>query len=212
MRRLILGLTLLLIAVLVAACDTGTTDSGGGNTAAPDGASPTPEGAAQPTSEPGIILPGEGEMTLIGDPPGGSNPDTSTQGRGFVAQLSGPAFSGEIVEAGYIGCENDRYVIRSSNENFPQVTLILPPDVTPGTYSFGDMSRDPAAASASVTLADNQVFAGSVIGTLILNTVASAPGEVVSGSYDFSASNGESNLSVEGSMEFRAAEGTVFCQ
>lgn len=212
MKRLMIALAMLLMIGLLTACDAG--GSGGGSPTVAEVASPTPEGAVAPTSDSGdIIQPGTGEGDITGDPQGGGDFQTGTQGRGFEAQISGFEFTGVMNGDGYFACENnDRYVIRTSDSGLEQVTLILPPDVTPGTYSFGDMSQFPDTPSAMVTLEDNSVFAGSVIGSLILNTVADAPNELISGSYDFIASNGESNLSVEGSFEFRSAEGVAYCE
>lgn len=211
MKRSIIGL--LLLVLLLAACDAGTTGSGGdvaSRTPAVGGAaSPTPEGGAAPTSDGSIILPGDGEEDVVGDPEDGF--ETGTQGMGFLALVTGSAFNGEIAGDGYFACENNRYAIRSDSSNFPQVTLILPADVTPGTYSFGDMDTDPDVVAAMIVLEDNSVFAGSVLGTLILNTVADTPGEIVSGSYDFTASNGQSTLAAEGSFEFRSSEGVTYC-
>jgi len=210
MKRLMIALALLLMIGLLTACDASSSGNGGGGSTTV--ASPTPEGAVAPTSDGGdIIQPGTGEGAVNGDPQSGDDFQTGTLGSGFIADVSGPAFNGRIEGEGYFACENDRYVIRRSDSGLEQVTLILPPDVTPGTYSFGDMSQFPDSPSAMVTLEDNRVFAGSVIGTLILNTVADAPNEIVSGSYEFNASNGQSNLSVEGSFEFRSAEDVAYC-
>lgn len=200
MKHSIIGV--MLLVMMLAACDAGGASTGGA-------ASPTPEGGAAPTSEGSIILPGEGEISVTGDPQNGF--ETGTQGFGFRAQVTGNVFNDEIAGDGYFACENDRYVIRSDGSNLPQVTLILPADVAPGTYSFGDMDTDPEVVAAMIVLEDNSVFAGSVLGTLILNTVADAPGEVVSGSYDFTASNGQSTLAAEGSFEFRSSEGVTYC-
>lgn len=186
------ALLLLLLGVILVGCENNDIDlqpsaPPDDNIISTDEALPTPtrEGApSEPTTANGA---GTG-----GDP-------LTLDGQGFAVEVAGAeniVFRGE----GYLGCENGRLALRPNSEGLQQATLLLPPDVTTGQYSIG--SSGAADVAATLSLADNRVFAGDVGGVLILEAFGTQTDDAIIGNFAFSASNGSALVEVQGLFDF----------
>lgn len=190
---------LLLLLVLLAAACTPTTTTDSTSSAAPTN---TVDTEPIPTQE-------GGDATVVGDPGSASGLGNTLrlEGEGFVAAANGGnvalSFSGE----GYYGCENSNtYALRPATGGLPQLTIILPMDITPGTYTVGDRN-----ITASVVTADNAVYAGVLNGILVLEEVATAANQRVKGSFDVDLSNGTNSINTQGLFDFTTSSATEFC-
>jgi len=152
----------------------------------------------------------EGDIEVSGDPGSGFGLGDASNDSGFVAEMSG-AETETLSGAGTINCENSVYVIRPSLDSFPQISLILPGNATPGTFTPVNNPGDGSAASASVFFEDGRVFATGIEGILIVNDLATAPGQAVSGNFDFSARSNSESISVRGEFDFISTEDAVYC-
>lgn len=195
MHKLLL-LTLLIVAACTPTDTTLPTQAvlPDGNTAGSSVPTPTREGASE---------------AVVGDAGSGFGFENSADAP-FYATISG-AIDAQIGGEGYIACENGRYTVRTSPQGLEQVTLILPPQPATGTYNLRDNSSDTASVSATVSFDDGAVYAGNIDGILILDTVATANGEGISGTFDFSASNGAGSIMVRGELDFSATADATFC-
>jgi hypothetical protein len=150
---------------------------------------------------------------IVGDPGSGFGLNVLGENQsenGFVAQTEG-AVRISITGIGSINCENAVYVIRPNLNTFPQVSLILPQSARPTNYTLVENTGDGTVASASLFLADGSVFAEAVEGLLIINELASAANQAVKGSFDFTASNGLSQVAVRGTFDFISAADADYC-
>jgi hypothetical protein len=189
------GIILLLITLL-AAC-----------TASPN-TSPT-SAVATPTREGSVISEATGEANdVIGDPGIGFG-ISDLPNAPFAALVTGDVEI-TVTGDGSYGCENGTYVIRSSAGDFPQISLILPIGNSTGQFELGN--NDGQNASASLFLADGRAFAGGIEGLLIVNSIATAPTQLVTGNFVFEATNGGDNVEVSGQFNFMAGVDTVFCE
>ncbi len=169
-------------------------------TATPDSTQPT-------TTEPTPTAEGD-TSSVTGDPGSGFAMEGGLQGTGFQAVIDG-AVQATMSGQGYYACENSMYVIRPLPDGLQQVTLILPANIVPGVYRLVDMGG--SGPAATVSFSDGQVYAGRVDGVLVLNSVASAPDQNVSGSFDFTASNGAGEVSARGEFDFTSQSGVLYC-
>lgn len=192
---------LFLLVISLAACGADSTPTASAPTRNPD-AEPTPT-----REEAGVELGAGGEV--IGDAASDFGLDPDFEAQNFFAYVEG-ALTRNISGEGYFACENGQYALRPSASGLEQVTFLLPPDITPGTYSLG--TQGSAEVAALVSLEDNRVFAGGVSGTLILNFVADAPGEIIAGTFNFQASNNSETVSVSGEFEFTSAATVPYCE
>lgn len=184
---------LILMLLVLAACSTPPA-----NTTNPTG---NPNGEGVPTQEGGT------GVDVSGDPGSGFGFGDMLEGEGFAAVVSGNNVALEFDDVGYYGCENgNTYAIRPANGSLPQLTIIVPADITPGTYTLGDRN-----VTATVATADNQVYAGILDGILVIDSIATAANQQVKGSFDFSATNGSNSVSAQGEFDFMPASDTVFC-
>lgn len=185
-----------LCIIILAACTPGSSTN-------PTSALPTP------SREGSVISEATGEANdVIGDPGIGFG-ISDLPNAPFAALVTGDADI-TVTGDGAYGCENGVYVIRSSAGDFPQVSLFLP--VGGGTGQFELVNNDGMNASASLFLADGRAFAGGIEGLLIVNSIATAPTQLVSGNFVFSATNGGDNVEVSGQFNFMAGVDTVFCE
>ena len=159
MKMFLAGIALVL---LVSACTTGGSDAPANNEPVP-----TREGVDA------------GSGSIEGD---------VFDGSGFFAVLEG-AESLVVEDEGTINCENGGYVIRPAINTFPQISLILPVNSGAGNYPLVNNSGDGSVATATVFFNDGRVFASAIDGILIVNSLASSAGQVVSGTFDFSGSS-----------------------
>lgn len=148
-----------------------------------------------------------------------SNDITGDPGSGFgVDELPNTPFAAlvtgdveiSVTGDGAFACENGVYVIRSSVGDLPQISLILPANASTGQFELHN--NDGVNASASLFLADGSVFAGGIDGLLIINSIATAPTQLVEGNFVFEANNGGDNVEVQGQFSFMAGVNTVFCE
>lgn len=201
MSRSVLLLLIVLLPILTACDDLDTVLSPTRTPVdSPTDAVPTPtrEGAT-PAPNP--------QPTIFSDPADGFGiPDESTAA--FEAELFG-AVERTLSGPGYLGCENGQYALRPSDEGLEQVTITLPPDITPGNYDIGTIGS--ADVSGIVSLADNRVFANRVDGLLILEAMATGGGQAVRGSFDFSASNGAQTINARGEFDFTSDPNAAYC-
>ena len=188
-------LMLIILLFLFAACSPTHTTS---PTSAPTNST---DGEAIPTRE------GDSGADISGDPGSGFGFGDMLEGEGFAAVVSGDGVALEFNDVGYFGCENgDTYAIRPSEGGLPQLTILLPADISPGTYTLGDRN-----ITAMVVTADNQAYAGILDGILVIDSVAGTVGEQVKGSFDFSATNGTNTVNAQGVFDFTTPSGTGFC-
>jgi hypothetical protein len=188
MKYLLVLMTMLLV---LAACSTPPA-----NTTNPTAVT---NGESAPTQEGGI--------DVSGDPGTGFGFGDMLEGEGFAAVVSGDNVALEFHGTGYYGCENgNTYAIRPSSGGLPQLTIIVPADIAAGTYTLGDRN-----ITAMIATADNQVYAGILDGILVLDGIATAAGQQVKGSFDFSATNGSNTVAAQGVFDFMPASDTVFC-
>ena len=186
-------LVLMILLLVLAACSTPPA-----NTTNPTA---TMNGESVPTQEGGT------GVDISGDPGSGFGFGDMLEGEGFAAVVSGDNIALEFDDTGYYGCENgNTYAIRPTNGSLPQLTIIVPADVAPGTYTLGDRN-----VTATVVTADNQVYAGILDGFLVIDSIATAAGQQVKGSFVFSATNGSNTVSAQGEFDFMPASDTVFC-
>lgn len=136
--------------------------------------------------------------------------DAVPQGSGFTAEIDG-AETLTVSGIGVINCENNVYVIRASLDSFPQISLILPGNASPGNFTLVNNPGDGSAASATVFFEDGRVFATAIDGILIINALATEPGQAVSGNFDFSARSSSQTINASGEFEFVSGEDAVYC-
>ena len=161
----------------------------------------TVSGESAPTQEGGTGI------EVSGDPGSGFGFGDMLEGEGFAAVVSGNNVALEFDDAGYYGCENgNTYAIRPASGGLPQLTIIVPADIAPGNYTLGDRN-----ITATIATADNQVYAGILDGILVIDSIATAAGQQVKGSFDFSATNGSNSVTAQGEFDFMPASDTVFC-
>ena len=184
-------LVLMILGAILAACSTPPA-----NTVNPTA---TTSGESAPTQEGGI--------DVSGDPGSGFGFGDMLEGEGFAAVVSGDNVALEFHGMGYYGCENgNTYAIRPASGGLPQLTIIVPSDIAPGNYTLGDRN-----ITATIATADNQVYAGILDGILVIDSIATAAGQQVKGSFDFSATNGSNSVTAQGEFDFMPASDTVFC-
>jgi hypothetical protein len=162
------------------------------------------------------------EGSVISDDTGGDNGSViGDPGIGFgVSDLPNTPFAALVTGAtevtvtgdGAYGCENGVYVIRSSVDSFPQISLILPANAEAGNFELETNQGDGSNASASLFLEDGRAFAAGVDGILVIVNLATAPTGIVSGSFDFTANNGSDEVQVQGQFNMIAAVDTIFCE
>jgi hypothetical protein len=188
---------LLLLVLLMAACSPTTT-----NNTSSTAPTSTIDSEPIPTQE-------GGDATIVGDPGSSSglgNP-LRLAGEGFVAAANGGDVALSFNGTGYYACENgNTYALRPASGGLPQLTIILPMDITPGTYTIGDRN-----ITVSVVTADNQVYAGVLNGILVLEEVATAANQRVKGSLDVDLSNGTNSINAQALFDFTTTSTTVFC-
>ncbi|MDQ7025266.1 MAG: hypothetical protein Q9P44_06865 [Anaerolineae bacterium] len=193
---------LLMTLVLVAACSPTTSSTDSPSTTAPNNApTSTVDTEPIPTRE-------GGDAQITGDPGSGFGFDLSVDGDGFVAVASGDNVALEFDGEGFFACENSNtYAIRPSTGALPLLTIIVPADITVGTYTIGDRN-----IMASVVTADNAVYAGIINGILVLDAVATESGQRVTGNFDVDVSNGSNTINARGEFDFMTTSDTVFCR
>lgn len=175
----------------------------------PVAATPTRENDAEAAS---VSIPtANSDNSLQGDPGSDAGFQVAAAQDGFQFSLFG-ATTAEDIGAGVLNCENGQMVIRATNGDFPQITLILPQGSGTGEFTLHDHSLTGDSASASVFLADGSVFAADVEGILIVDALADAIAEEVRGSFDFSASSGTSLINARGEFDFVADAQDSFCE
>lgn len=154
-----------------------------------------------------------GDTEITGDPGSGfglgdeTSNDATNNFSGTISGAVTSTFSG----AGAINCENDVYVIRADMANFPQISLILPSNPETGALILGDNLGDGSTPSATVFFADASVYASNVQGVVVIDNLATAPNQQVSGNFDFSASNGVGVINVRGEFDFISGEDAIYC-
>jgi hypothetical protein len=169
-------------------------------------------GLPTPTREGSVISDDTGgdNGSVIGDPGIGFGVD-ELPNTPFAALVTG-AVEITVTGDGSYGCENGVYVIRSSASDFPQISLILQREPAEGsTYELGTNQGDGSNNSATLFLEDGRAYAAGVDGLLIIDSLATAPTGLVTGSFDFTANNGSGEVQVRGQFNFMAAPNTVFC-
>lgn len=192
---------LMLTVLLVAACNpTTSTDS-------PSTTIPTNAPTSTIDTEPIPTREGADDTEITGDPGSGFGNESASDDEGFVAVVSGGNVALEFDGEGFYGCENSNtYAIRPSTGALPLLTIIVPADITVGTYTIGDRN-----IMAMVATADNAVYAGIIDGILILEAVATEVGQRVTGNFDVDVSNGSNTINARGEFNFTTTPDTVFC-
>jgi hypothetical protein len=197
MKRLSLIIIMMLI---MSACTSTTSTNTSTNTPAPNN-NTNSGGEPTPTRE------GDSGADITGDPGSGFGFGALLQGDGFAALAEGSGINLEFNDAGSYGCENgNTYALRPATGEFPQLTIILPTDITSGTFTVGDDN-----ISASLATAENSVYAGIIAGILVLENVPASSAERITGNFDVDLSNGSNTVNVRGEFDFVIGEDTVFC-
>lgn len=197
-----LSVVVLLLCMALVACENNDIDlqpsaPPDDNILSTDDALPTPTREGAPA-----------EPTTTADQAGTGGEPLTLAGEGFAVEVAGAdniIFRGD----GYVGCENGLLALRPNAQGLQQATLLLPPDVTTGQYSIG--SSGAADVAATLSLADNRVFAGNVGGVLILEAFGTQTDDAIIGNFAFSASNGSALVEVQGLFDFSLAADIGAC-
>jgi len=185
--KLVLVLILLSTFFLAACTSAAPPASSGNNNSAPTNAPADEEPTPTREGDTGIA-PGSNEVV------------------GFTAEISGSGFETQIVGEGSLACSDGQ--VQVTNNNLQSIIVLrLPPDAAPGTLTIGEND-----VSAIAQFDDINQYTQNAQGTITLDALAAAAGEDSSGSFDFTVENGEGDtLTVSGSFDFAATEGTTFC-
>jgi len=150
-----------------------------------------------------------GEVT--GDPGSGFGlGDPLLEGEGFAAEISG-AVTLDVEGEGYYSCENGRYALRPVQSGMPRLTLLLPANIGSGQHNLTENNNEESNISASIFLEGGEGYNTAVDGLLVLDSIANGPNEQITGSFEFTSSNGANEITVRGQFDFTSITGVFYC-
>lgn len=150
----------------------------------------------------------ESSGNIVGDTESGAS------GSGFTASLSGNTSVSAINDGGIYACNIGGHQIISGAVAAPNVSFILPVNVTIGTHSLKGINDITGANDTSVLVtltSASDLYNQGVSGTLSIDALPTEDGDFVTGSFDFSIANASnSQITLSGSFDFES-NNTTYC-
>ncbi len=144
----------------------------------------------------------------------------------FMATINTPAERKVIIGPGYFQCldalptDDNADIARFAYQEIAidlraedAISFILPTNIGLGTYDLNSPSNTPVGLdfTAQIVLAPSAVYDQDIRGTLTIEALPKAAGEIAQGSFAFTASNGSETVEAVGSFNFIAGEDSAYC-